>query len=253
MTTRRLNHTDRQRIRLEDARISLLSPEAGLTEFSAVLRLKEYGFPDEALVVVEAQRQTSVMRFDFGTISYIRPPETCTLDEFEPPVGVQFRVKVIEPGNESGRLLGLARAIRPALVDAGSQEGILPVRPAELGGEIWRLELSGDEAPPQLLINKRIASWRALPKDPQFAAFVLPNVFRQILTDASKDGPPSADSWDSWDWMRDWCEFAERLPGVDPVPDLERDRLSWIDRATDSFARSQGYLERVLKLAQEEA
>src|SRR3989442_1117841 len=91
---RRINYTGRRRISRDDVKIVLYESNGSPAKFDAKLELASYGLPDDAIIFVEAYRQTFLMRFNFGTVSKIEQPSDHFLAEFESPEGILFRVKV---------------------------------------------------------------------------------------------------------------------------------------------------------------
>ena len=76
MAVRRLNYTGRKRIRQTDVRFVIHEDGSGSATFDGDLSgLGNCDLPADARVYVETYRQTSWMRFDFGTIEAISPPE----------------------------------------------------------------------------------------------------------------------------------------------------------------------------------
>jgi len=246
MTTRRLNWTGRRRIPRERARISLAQVD-GHTSFSAVLELASLGFPPEARVVVEAYRQAGWMRFDFGSVSLVAPPRSTWLEEFDPVDGVLFRVKVLGTAGEHGRILGEADGIRPSDPSAAESdnEPLLIPRGADLGEEVWRLNIDEGSMPPELLVNRSLGDWQAVARSPQFVWLVYPEVLRRILR-AVLDGD-TLDPEDTESWRARWVRFASTLPGVSAPPGEGSDltlRENWVDDAVQSFCRVHRFRDR---------
>src|SRR6266571_2707793 len=102
---RRINYTGRRRINREDVKIVIYDGNGGPAKFDARLELSSYSLPPDAIVFVEAYRQTFLMRFNFGSISRIELPSDRFLTEFESPEGILFRVKVTSKSPEQGKLL----------------------------------------------------------------------------------------------------------------------------------------------------
>lgn len=234
---RRLNYTNRKRIRRCDARITLRYNDGHLSFDADLSQLAAYGLPAESLVFVEAYRQTSWMRFPFGTVGALRPPPDRDLTEFDSPEGILFRVKVTHAG-DSHRLLAEADQIPLAKPDEEdtAMQPLLPVKAQSLGDEVFRLDFSGDR--PLLLINKDLGNYHAIAKHPAFAALVYPSVFREVLVrvlvvDKHKDDPSSDD------WRSRWLEFAKLFPGLGELPEGDDvDALyDWIDKSVAEFAQ----------------
>lgn len=245
MSVRRLNFTGRKRIRQLDAQIALHPGEDGVYRFHADLRLDGYDLPDDARVFVEAYRQTSWMRFRFGTVGDIRPRDEPRLTEFGSSEGVLFRVRVTSAHAPRGLLLAEADKIRPRRPDREEEERLplLPARPDEsLGSEIYRVDFDDY---PMLLINSHVGDWHALTQDRTFQALTLPAVLREILTRILHiEGYVELD--DTEDWRSQWLRYAAALPGVSEPPGAhEPDRFDdWIGEAVASFARKFESLER---------
>jgi len=235
---RRLNYTGRVLIRRPDARVVLANPDEQIG-FDANLNLVGYKLPQEARVFVEAYRQTTLMRFDFGRVGAIQPPNDRRLTEFDSAEGILFRVKVTAPGDKHTLL---AEADRIPLAKVEEEEcprtPLLPVKPQQLGEEIYRLDFSSPGNRPLLLINSDAGQYGVIAKSPAFTALVFPAVFREILVRVLI--VDKHDDYDNVDeWRSQWIRFAKLLPGLGeiPKPDEPEDRLDWIEKAVASFAR----------------
>lgn len=236
---RRLNYTGRVKIDRSDVRLSTHERNGGWV-FEAGLQLNDYELPADAPVFVEAYRQTTWMRFGFGTVGNLRAPpaDQRQLVEFDSPDGVLFRVKVTQAHDEH---LLLAHADRIPLArpeDAVDRESLLPVVPADLGDELWRVSLEDE---PQLLVNKSASpDWRQMAQSPLFVSLVYPAVLRQVLTAVLIDHR-CRDIDDESDWCSRWLRFAVGLPGVNPELPPEKDAEDavriWTDDAVAGFAR----------------
>ncbi len=246
MSTRRLNWTHRQRIRREDIRISVRR-EVTPPTYDCSIDLSHYDLPEAGRVFVEAYHQTTWMRFDHGTVGFLRAPEDRALLELGSPDDIKFRVKVLGSGPEEGRILAEADGIHPEEPEVAphQRQPLLPTRGEDLGDELWRLDLEGSAEGPVLEINRSVADWRGLAHTPHFCWLVYPGLMRTILEFAlMRDQPEESDQED---WRVRWIRFAERLPGMTPVPSEGRDeieRRSWIDEAVAAFCRSNRFRER---------
>src|SRR5690606_20352904 len=142
--------------------------ENGRLTFDATRQLGGYGLPADAPVWLEAYRNASWMQFSWGRVSEPVLPEERWLDEFDGGDGMRFRVRVTSP-KESHRILAEADRIRCATPDEKRHiESLLPIRVGDLGNEIWRLELDGEE--PTLVVNRSVGDGKALARTPDFAA-----------------------------------------------------------------------------------
>jgi len=238
MSVRTLNYTNRQRIRREDARITIHEEKSGAC-FDASLRLADYKLPDDARVFVEAYRQTQYMRFDFGQVGAMGIPGDRRLSDFDSAEGALFRVKVVTAADPHGLLLAEADQIRPRKSTDEDENRIplLPVVPDDnLDDEIWRLEF--DDQQTLLKVNSTLGDWRALARDPVFLSLVYPAVFRTVLGRILHQ-EKHRDTEDAEDWRSRWLRFAADLTGgVDLPSEDDETRLDdWIDTAASAFCR----------------
>jgi hypothetical protein len=213
-------------------------------------------------------------RFDFGRVGLAQPPQDRSLDEFERPDGVRFRIKVVAESEHRGCLLGEADQIRPLLYNEEDAPPLplIDVEAANLGGEIWRVWFP--DQPNErvtLQISDRIEDHRGRARDPLFCALVLPSVLREILTrilvvtsyqfddESESDDDSNADMED---WRERWLAFVTtRLPNVGNPPPLPRgdggvkdldspdwvDVLDWINRSASAFAEQREMLGAMIR------
>jgi len=235
---RRINFTGRKKILREDARVSVRPDTDGMLTFDAALSLADYELPQDAQIFVEAYRQTTLMRFPHGTVAAPQPPRDVPrrLTEFPTPDALLFRVKVTSAGERAGVLLAEGDRI-PVSGDEEQPDNriaLLPPAPADLGQEIWRVDLSG----PLLLVNNRLGDWKAVAASPLFRSLVYPAALRQVLTHMliveRMDDPDDPNSLQSR-----WVAFAKGLGvGDPPAQDADDDeKADWINEAVESFAR----------------
>lgn len=240
---RRFNYTGRKLIDRADAQIVI---EEAPLRFRARLQLDGYRLPKDARVFVEAYRQTTWIRFDFGTVSAVAPPDDCTLSSFEIRDGVLFRVKVTAAsGSAIGRLLAEADQLPPVQSDDTDEprEPLLPVRGQDLGQEIFRVDYTGSR--PILLINNTVGDWRALARSPSLTCLIYPHVLREVLTriiqvEQHYELEPESD------WRAQWLHFASQIPGgSEPPEDKNQDEAhDWIDGIVAAFGRMHHTADR---------
>jgi len=217
-------------------RLAVVDIDGGLG-FDAQLNLEDYELASDAQVFVEAYRQTTWMRFAFGTVGALRVPEPLDrrLTEFDSGEGVLFRVKVTQAMDEH---ILLAGADRIPLQEKGAdsdKESLLPVVPEDLGEELWRLDFDPE---PKLLINKfATADWNQLALSHLFQGLVYPAALRSVLTIALDNN--HRDTEDDEDWRSKWLRFATLLPGI-PVElpkDDEGAETLWVEDAVRAFSK----------------
>jgi hypothetical protein len=236
---RRFNYTNRLRIRRKDVQIRVRD-EGGKLAFDADLSaLAGYELPAESLVFVEAYRQAVWMRFGFGQVGAITPAKNRILAQFDSPDGIKFRVKVT-PHGDTHTLLAEADAIPLATPEQkeGERTPLLPVKPQKIGDEIYRLDFSGQDGRPLLLINSDAGNYADIGRAPAFVSLVYPAVLREILVRTLIVEKHDDDS-DSQDWRSQWIRFASLHSGLGELPGPEEvdERCQWIEKAVTAFSR----------------
>jgi hypothetical protein len=244
---RRINFTGRKKILREDVRISVRPDADGFLTFDASVNLREYGLPDDGQVFIEAYRQTTLMRFPYGTVVAPQPARNLPLrlTEFTTRDGLLFRVKVSAAGDAAGVLLAEADHI-PVSDDEEQPENriaLLPPFGQNLGQELWRVDFGSPDGP-ILLVNSSLGDWKTVAASPQFRSLVYPAAMRQVLWYVYKI-EKTRHSDDPDDWGSNWLRFAAALPGAGKLPDDENDTEweQWIDDAVGSFARLHRMLD----------
>ncbi|MFQ5716354.1 MAG: hypothetical protein ACE5GQ_04570 [Nitrospinales bacterium] len=234
--------------------MTLLNVDKHPQSFEIQFELSDLNLPPEALVFVEAYKRTSYMRFPFGTIGQRAIPSNRNLVDIEPGVIPLFRVKVVDRASQQGRIIALADKILPRGVDAGTREKIslLHVEFAEdLGGQIWRLDLSGGW--PVLQVNNQIDLIKEIAKsDPAFTALVYPEVVRKILSHIIESDEIDPEL-DEEDWPGMWLSFVGNMPGIGSPPSgrdasTKNDQKDWIESAVKAFSDKWRLLDEYQKL-----
>lgn len=245
MAIRRFNYTGLETIDRKHARIVLEKCPNGSFQFRAELTIGDYKFPGDALVFVEAYRQTTWMRFQWGTVTALVRPVNTVLSDFDSPEGIRFRVRVTGTGDKHGMMLGEADRIAPVgeLDDDDERSPLLKVRASDdLGEEVYKVEMAPN---PTLLINRRIGDWRALAASPVFQALTAPAILRSVLIHLLQ----IEDAYDSDDHESShgrWLRFAQNLPGVPEYHDGETDASIWIDDSVRAFSAQKAVMASFL-------
>ena len=244
---RRFNYTGRIRLQRDDVRFSLHEEGEGAWRFDAAIKLEEYDLPNDAFVSVEAYRQTTWMRFDFGLVGAQAVPDNRLLHEFDSPEGVLFRVRVTSrgtPEDPHGLLLAEADRIPLAATETveDPRESLLPVIPADLGDELWRVDFDDR---PRLLFNSAAGNYKQIGLDPLFISIVYPAAFREVLGHILHREEHN-DYDDPDDPLSRWLKFAVEVLGAGEPPTPEEDEAvdEWIDTAIRLFARKHGLLAK---------
>lgn len=247
MAIRRFNYTGRVRLRSSDLRFRLHQYVSEILSFDADLDFSAYTLPGDAEIYVEAYRQTERMRFPWGSVSLLLPPDDRDLSLFSSPEGIAFRVKIVGRGGKAGLLVADRDGIRPRSGESEDDvEPLLPVKQdPDLGHLPYRVDFTDR---PVLCINSSAGDWRAVPVDSQFASLVLPAVlrevlFRIILVDKIVEK-------DDESWQSKWLRFTCSLPMVGEPPvnaEDSEDVFDWVDNAVGSFARQNKLLSKFLQ------
>lgn len=242
MGNRRFNYTERRRIRHEDVAIRL-GGTAEAPTFDATMELSAYQLPDTAGVFVEAYRQTSARRFSFGKAGKVVAPADRSLRGMPDPGSLLFRVKVVELENGRGRLLAEADQLKALEPEGGGRRSLVDVREADLAGELWHLSLESER--PMLLVERRYGPREMILSMPHFRWLVLPQVLRDLLRRAIRDGAHEDDDPIPTDWRTQVMTQAEGLAGECPSGDLQDDDVTnWITSVVRAFCRKHGFAQR---------
>lgn len=234
---RRFNYTKRQRIEKQNVDIEIPeAEEAGDSQFIATLDLSEMDLPPDARIIIEAKRERSSIRFDWGTVASPHPQQNSRLTDMPP--NPSFRVMVVA-ADGSGRLLALA----PGVAARRGADSLLWLEEKDLGQEVWRLDF-GEHDSPTMFVNKNIPHIsETASKDHAFRALVVPEALRSILTraliiDEYDDDEPDG-KWNEWiAFVREF--YKETIPGASDDKDKDAAaRRDWIDEAVEAFAQQR--------------
>jgi hypothetical protein len=245
---RSFNYTGRTRINQEDIPIALVG-EGPFKSFEANLAaLSEYKLPPEARLFVEAYDPPAYMRFAFGTVGNITPPpeQERILTEFVGSDAVRFRVKVVEAGT-GATILAEADGVLPLSSEENYQNKLplLPVRSAQLGQEVWRIEFpEGPLDRPVLSVNVNAGDRIAIVRSRAFMTLAWPAVLREILSTVLLLEKHS-DLDDPSDWRTRWLQFGRSFLPAAQVPPHETDLArGWINDVVDAFCNKATLLAK---------
>jgi hypothetical protein len=241
---KRLNYTKRQKIKSEHVGIAIREISGAAPVATVSVSLDDYELPVDAKVMIEAYRSASYMRIGIGTVADYSKSHEFVMSEFSSPEGVLFRVKVIGPSSglqhEGPLLYAVADMVRPREGDEqdSDSEKLIRFIPADLGGEIWRLDF---EDGPVILFERDYWNDRSqIVRSGWFFPLVLPTVLRESLRQALDDNYRATDDDD---WRSLWLRFALTIPGDGTLPG-EEDVEEWIDAKVAAFCRGQKMKDR---------
>lgn len=232
----RVNSTGRQRILRESIHIRLNSAEGGRPpNFTADIRLPEHLRLDPtAKIYVEPYVKSSSMRFDFGTVGRVTPPDSCVLSDIDAGANILFRVKVVDESDGVGRILASANGIRPQDdADGDGRRPLLPLKSANLEEEIWQLEIDRD-AGPTLIVNSRVPDLvERLKRDALLQGVIYPEVVRRLVRELhGADNRYEEDQ----EWVTDWKAWIAAQLGRQ-IEEGEAEDGDTVERLADDVAR----------------
>lgn len=238
----RLNYTHRRKLTLEKMSIRIYPAENQPATFDINLNLDDLqGDHDDAHVFVEAYRQSTRMRFDWGTVGSMAPPpiEERRLTEFEEWKHIRFRIKITDINHEVGKLIAWRNQIKPKGPEDEQDNDLIYFENADLDGRVWDLRFD-DDLGPVVLIDKKAGNRHDVGGNPKFQAAVYPEVMRRTLIQAFITDEENGD--DEQHWSHAWLQgfLKPQLKVQDPPPLDEGDpsgRREWIEEAVRIFAK----------------
>lgn len=235
---RRINHTGRKKIDRAHIIINLTDHADGTRSFDATFDPSNYKLPGEADVFLEAYYQTSRQRFSCGQVNKfsLPTPEKRKITEISSQHPIYFNLKVVDNSGHTGRLLAMAKQIRPR--QEGDDEGreyLINVKTRPLDNVVWTVDFSEYDKP-DLILNSGIPQAISKVKnDTYFQSLLLPAVMKDVYTyifwDADSD-------YDTGSWQKKWLDLGFSLTGaMPPGLDSEKDEVQeWIDLTIKSFS-----------------
>ena len=216
---RKFNYTGRKKIEKSNIHIRLIRDTTPYPYFDMKISISPEDFPEDSELFVEAYDRTSFMRFKCGTLKNPQYPEDRHLTEIRSTDSIMFRVKIVDPSAQHGKILGVADRISSV---GESQEDtkhitLLPVTYDDIGKEIWKLDFR--DTGPVLVLNNKIESvpvTELVRSNELFFSLVYPPVLREILVrilvidDAFEEEDPEA-------WQNLWLAFVESLQDVPKI------------------------------------
>jgi len=252
---RTFNFTGRKDLPAKSVRISIRRAKPRFVDLH--WNVDEIDVPDDGQVFLEAFSSGSphVLRFAWGTLAHPVPPAQSerSLDGI---IGdaVTFNFKVVESGENRGRLLASASNLRASNEDdSGGRQSLLPVNALDMGEEVWRISFAHGR--PWLEVNNRILPIKEIARsDQRFFALVYPaaihRVLSHILIAEEFSDPDGSDEWQClWlRWGRHWHPDNEDPP-AGGREELD-DKLQWIDQVVASFSRRHQTAEMIINTLQ---
>lgn len=242
----RLNYTGRRKITLDHIDVHILPIENGPATFDLGLHLEDLRpRHDSAHVFIEAYRQSTRMRFDWGTVGILTPPPTTALclTEFTDWRRVLFRIKVTDVTEQPGKLIAWCDQIKPAGPDNEPKSDLLWFENADLDGPLWALRFDDVQGPVVQIANDA-GDCHTVGGDPRFQAAVFPEIMRRVLTQAFITDRENGHDEEHWShaWLDGFLKPQFKLPEP-PALDDEDGRREWIEQAVQTFAHRHRFGE----------
>jgi hypothetical protein len=202
-------------------------------DFEVCFSLNASEYPDDAAVYVEAYHRNTLQRFAFGTVRKIHPPKSTILDELDLSGPVLFRVRVVDQGENAGRLVAGASGLRPeGDSDEEQRSSLIVVRAMPMDEQVWKMNFV-DGSKPELIVNSRIPdAIGQIKTNHVFQALVLPAALRETLTYYLWN-----EDEDEGSIQAQWIEFAQKLAGNRPKDPDPAGMLEWVDEAVEGFSK----------------
>ena len=210
--------------------------------------IDKFGLPEDSVCEVDVYLGSRQERFMMGEGEQKNRYHDSFKTKMSNDVYFKVRLKVVSASDPDHKILAAKRQIVPETVDMnGTREPLLPVRydGKRLGSLPWSLFLDDElnQARPVLYVHPDLhhsddGVEQIVKREPLFAALVLPEAMRQILT--LKLIVQKEEELDKTDpWVRFIAPVAEyeKLVGMDV-----ESRKKVIDEAVQSFCHSKDFL-----------
>lgn len=225
MVTRNFNYTGRILIPQEciDARLSEIYNKAPRLELQFDWSHKPtlQQISSEAKVYVDAEKDMSFMRFDYGNFSNPTAPENVSLSELDSWTSASFVVKIVE----NGKLLAKSKkhTVSLAQPDLKTRRSLILPEYRDLGERPWKLEVHENIEIPKLVFNEKwwknsIQIGKPLYEDSKVMGTIMPAILESMLNYLMITLKSDLHRWyDDQSWKGAWIRFARSiLPNVKP-------------------------------------
>jgi hypothetical protein len=195
------------------------------------------GLSGSLRIVIVARAGNTSVRHDMGPAS-TPVKESRSIDGLDRSRPLRFRILLHAEGDP--RLAATIENLRPR--DESQSESLLPMEPAELGEQLWRLVLNEDG--PVLQFNSQVFPSAAGAENyVPFGAFVLPEALRQVMQRIA--GEPDCLDDESNPWFA-WAGWIDTLGAGRPPADEDEDaRKAWCDDVAYRFAQRFKFASRL--------
>ena len=211
--------------------------------------LQKFDLPDSFVCWVEIYYGSRQQRFRMGDGDKKNKWTDSFKTSMSNEIYFKMRLKIVASDDPEQKILASKRTIIPETVDMnGNREPLLPVKYDDTLGSIpWTLKLDKEEnvARPVLYVNCDLhrnnddTAEDIVKREPLFAALVLPEAMRQILTaKLCNDENEEVDPDDPW------IKFISSTAKADVINSKDKDgRLEIIEAAVESFCANHHLLD----------
>jgi hypothetical protein len=205
--------------------------EKGLLHFKIdKLELGESSLESDLEIIIIAAAGNTSRRIKIGTISNYSLEDAYDLSELDSSSTLRFRLLIHKANNP--KLIAVIEKITPN--NDEQSDSILPMKPADLGQRLWKLETAENEGPVLLFNSNVFPSAAGTENFLPFASLVLPDALRQVMLFIANDPDKLEDEDDAWyPWGKWLDESGADRPPADTEDDLEKNR--WCEEVVEIF------------------
>jgi len=215
--------------------------EKGLLHFKIdKLELKEISLESNLEIFIIAAAGNTRRRIKIGTVSNYSLEDVYDISELDSSSTLRFRIlirKVNDP-----KLVAVIEKITPNYDE--QSDSILPMKPADLGQLLWKLETAENEGPVLLFNSNVFPSAAGTENFLPFASLVLPDALRQVMAFIANDPVKLDDEDDAWfPWGKWLDESGADRPPADTEDDLEKNR--WCEEVVEIFCNLHKFSDKL--------
>lgn len=215
--------------------------ETGLLHFKIdKLELSENFLESGLEIIIIAAAGNTRRRIKIGTISNYSLEEIYDISDLDSSSTLKFRLlihKVNDP-----KLVAVIENISPN--NDEQSDSILPMKPADLGQRLWKLETAENDGPVLLFNSNVFPSAAGTENFLPFASLVLPDALRQVMFFIANDPDKLEDEDDAWyPWGKWLDENGADRPPADTEDDLEKNR--WCEEVVEIFCNLHKFSDKL--------
>jgi hypothetical protein len=138
------------------------------------------------------------------------------------------------------QLIASAEGLRP--YGDTQSESLIPMEPADLGEQLWRLDINGDDGPVLKYNSTVFPSAAGVENYLPFSALVLPEAVRRIMQVIAREPPRLTDEGDV---LSAWAGWLDAIgAGRPPEDGDEHEAAEWCEQVVDKFCSRHVFATR---------